>query len=75
MYIKCLKIHQLCITKLTKQDYKKNIMKTIVFLNKKKLRNENMVANDIKLSQKIKRKDKLSIEKDVMLCTRLVHKL
>ena len=50
-------------------------MKTIVFLNKKKLRNENMVANDIKLSQKIKRKDKLSIEKYVMLCTRLVHKL
>ena len=32
-------------------------MKTIVFLNKKKLRNENMVTNDIKLSQKIKRKD------------------
>ena len=34
-----------------------------------------MVAKDINISQKIKGKDYLIIEKDAMLCTRLVHQL
>ena len=50
--------------KRIKKDYQKKLVKDIkVFLKKKKKKRENMVVNITKISQKMKTKSLLSIEK------------
>ena len=44
-------------------------------LLKKKTKSENMVMNDIKISQKLKNKGQLSIEKDIMKCKTITARL
>ena len=54
---KCLKIHQLNIIEMIKKDYKKKLVKDKkVFLKKKKKRSNNMVMDDTKICQKMKKK-------------------
>ena len=61
---KNLEIHQLNIIKIVKKDYKRNLVKDIkVFVKKKKEKKQQMVMNDTKIYQKIK-KSLLSIEKN-----------
>ena len=51
---KCLRIRQLDIIK----KFKKSLVKGIkIFLKKEKTKSENVVANDMKISQKIKSKN------------------
>ena len=65
---KSQKINQLNITKVTKKDYKRVLQKISVFLKKQKKKGNNMDANDIKISLKMKNKSKFSVEKDTMKC-------
>ena len=41
----------------------------------KKIENNNMIANDIRISQKLKNKCLLSIEKDVLKCKKITARL
>ena len=64
---KCLKIHQLNITKITEKGYKKKLVKDIkVFLKRMKNKSNNMVVDDTKIYQKMKNKSWLSIEKNIV---------
>ena len=49
--------------KKTKKGFKKIAKGIRIFLKKKKIKSGNMVADDIKISQKMKNKGYLSIEK------------
>ena len=52
------------MTKIAKKIYKKRLTKRIrIFLKKRETKSENMKANDIKISLKMKNKVWLSIEK------------
>ena len=56
----------------------KEIVKGIKsFLKKSKLKSDNMVTNDIKISQKMKNESYLSIEKNIMkyVKMKMLHKL
>ena len=56
-FIKCKKIYQIDITKITKKDYKKSLLKKVkIFLKKKKKKSGNMGVNNIKLSLNMKTK-------------------
>ena len=49
------------------KDYKKKLVKDIkIFLKKKKTKSDNMVVNVKKISQEMKNKSLLSIEKDIV---------
>ena len=62
-----LKIYQLNIIKKIKKGYKKELVKDIkVFLKKKKKKSDNIVMNVTKISQKMKNKSFLSIEKNII---------
>ena len=59
-------IHQLNIIKVTKEDYKKRLVKDIkVFRKKKKKKSGNIGMNDTKIFLWIKSKGWLSIEKNI----------
>ena len=65
---KCLRIRQLDIIK----KFKKSLVKGIkIFLKKEKTKRENVVANDMKISQKIKSKNQSNIEKHIMKCEKI----
>ena len=62
-------MHQPNIIEKTPEMIKKSLMKGIKnFQKKKKIKRENMVMNKIKVSQKMKNKSQLSIEKDIRKC-------
>ena len=50
-------------------------MKTIVFLNKKKIKKREYGRERYKAISKNKKERLVEYKKDVMLCTRLAHKL
>ena len=63
-YIKVVMFLQLVIMNIIKKSYKrKPVKKNKVFLKEKHKKGNNMVVNDIKICQKIKNRDLLSIEK------------
>lgn len=63
---KYLKILQLVIIKKAKKIFLKSLVKDIKnYLEKEKVENEDMVGSDIRISQKLKSKDQLSIEKHI----------
>ena len=63
---KCLKIYQQNIKKI-KKSYKKKLIKDIkMFPKKKKKKSNNMAVNITKMSQKLKNKSLLSIEKNII---------
>ena len=57
------------IIKKTTKRFKKSLVKDIkILLKKEKTESENMVVNDIKISQNMENKSKLSMEKNIMKC-------
>ena len=57
------------IIKKTTKRFKKSLVKDIkILLKKEKTEIENMVVNDIKISQNMENKSKLSMEKNIMKC-------
>ena len=57
------------IIKKTTKRFKKSLVKDIkILLKKEKTESENMVVNDIKNSQNMENKSKLSMEKNIMKC-------
>ena len=48
---------------------------TKIFQKMKKTKSKNMVKNTIKISQKIKNKSQLSIEKDIMKCKKIKERV
>ena len=55
------------IIKKIKKDYKRKLVRDIKdFLNKKKEKSDNMVVNVTKTSQKMKKRNWLSIEKNII---------
>ena len=53
--------------KKEKQSFQRKLVKVMkIFLTKKKQKNDNMLANYIKISQKVKSKSWLSIEKNII---------
>ena len=59
-------IHELNIIKVTKEDYKKSLVKDIkVFRKKKKKKSGNIGMNDTKIFLWIRSKGWLSIEKNI----------
>ena len=57
--------------KKTKKRFKKSFLKGIKALLKKKTESKNMGANDINISQKLKNKGYLGIEKDIRKCKKI----
>ena len=52
---------------IMKKDYKKKLVKEInIFLKKRKKKTDNMLLKDTKISQKMKNKSHLSIEKSII---------
>ena len=61
------KIYQLKIINKIKKDYKRRLAKDIkIFLKKKKKKSDNMTVNVTKISQKTKKINWLSIEKNII---------
>ena len=64
---KCLKFYQLNIIKKIKKDYRKKLVRNIkILLKKNKKKGNNMVEKVTKTSQKMKNKNLLSIEKNII---------
>ena len=62
-----MKYYQLKIIKKIKKGNKKKLVKDIkIFLKKKKKKNDNMVVNITKFSQKMKKMNCFSIEKNII---------
>ena len=60
-------MHQLNIIKKIKKGYKKRLVKDVkIFLKAEEKKNNNMMVNIIKISQKMKKKSWLSIEKNII---------
>ena len=60
------------LSKKQRKDLKKNLIKdTKILLKMEKIKIENVVLNDIRISQKLKSKGYLSIEKDIMKCKKI----
>ena len=64
----------------TYQEYKEKIQKKShkdikIFLKKEKTKIENMLVNVIKISQKMKNKSQLSIEKNIVQCKKITKRL
>ena len=67
IYTKCLKIYYLNIIKKIKKDCKKKARKRYQNLSKEeKEKNNNVVVNVTKISQKVKNKSLLSIERNII---------
>ena len=65
--MKCLKLYRLNIIKKIKKERKRKLLKDIkIFLKKKKKKKDNMVVNVTKISQTMKSKSLLSIEKNII---------
>ena len=66
-FLKCLKIYQLNSIKKIKKDCQKKVVKDIkIFLMKNKKKSYNMVVSVTKTSQKMKKINWLSIERNII---------
>ena len=85
MYIKSSRELSARYYKKTKKKFTKSLVKDIKILLKKKTKNKNMVVNNknknmvvnnIKISQKMKNKNYLSVGRDIMKCrkTKICYK-